>query len=182
MSWADLRFFTLDPGALETLWYRLSGGTLSVTSRISRKPSPLNDASVDVSGGTLVDLAATVLSLDARSRLQERMVLDVAKLTRAAVQVAGKERAGGRLGSRPWEREEGQRWERGPAAGKMTSLLARDVGLLWRRCGGSHGFWWSGCGAAMCVCQTFSAPSWSSMTARLLVAGSLLVIRQPSGS
>ena len=82
--------FTQDLDELETPWYRPFGGTLHVKSRISRRPSPLNDASVDVSGGMLV-VQATVLSLAAKSRVQ-RTVLDVAKLTRVAVEAVGKDR------------------------------------------------------------------------------------------
>ena len=75
LSWEDSRFFfTLDPDELETPWYRLFRGTLPFESKISRKPSPLNDALQ----------AATVRSLAAKSKRQERMVLDVGKLTRAA--------------------------------------------------------------------------------------------------
>ena len=73
-------------------WYGLFGGMFPVKSWISRKPNLPNDASADVSGEMLVVQAATVLSLGAKSRLRERMVLGVGKLTRAAVEVVGKER------------------------------------------------------------------------------------------
>ena len=86
----QIRVFTLDPDELETPWYRLFGGSLPLKSSISRKLSPLSDASVDVSGGMLVVQAATVLCLGAKSRLRDRMVLDVAKLTRASVEVVGR--------------------------------------------------------------------------------------------
>ena len=55
--------------------------------------------------------AATVLSLMAKSRLQ-RLVLDVVKLTRAAVEAVEKE--GG--------------WQGRPVTGKMTSLLPARLG------------------------------------------------------
>ena len=109
----QIRVFVLDPDKLQTPWHRLVGGTLPVKSRISREPSPLNDASVDVSSGMLVLQAATVLSLGAKPRLWERKVLDVAKLTRVAVEVVGKERrpvaerlATGKMTSHSWP----QRW------------------------------------------------------------------------
>ena len=59
------RVSTLDRGELEKSWYRPFGGMLPVKSR-----NLLNDASADVSGGMLVVLAATVLSLGAKSRLE----------------------------------------------------------------------------------------------------------------
>ena len=69
---------------------------LPVKFRISRNPSLLNDDSADVLDGMLV-LAATVLALEAKSRLWGRIVLDVVNLTRAAVEVVGKgKKAGGR--------------------------------------------------------------------------------------
>ena len=89
-------------------------------------------ASEDVSGGTVQ--AATVLSLGTKSMLQEWMVLGVAKLTRAAVEVVGKERR--------------------PAAGASRRRqndvsLGRNAGSLWRRSGVSHG----GLGVALpCAC------------------------------
>ena len=57
---------------------------------------------------------ATVLSPGTKSMLQKLMVLDVAELTRAAVEAVGKERrrAAGAC----------------PAAGKLTSLLAATLG------------------------------------------------------
>ena len=57
------------------------------------KPNPLNDASVDACGGMMEVQAATMVPLEAKSKLQERTVQDVAKLTRAR--------------SRPWEKEDG---------------------------------------------------------------------------
>ena len=56
--------------------------------------------------------AATLLSLVVKFRLWERMVVHVAKLTRAAVEVVGKE----------------GRWRWRPATSKMTSLLAATLG------------------------------------------------------
>ena len=91
--------------------YRPFGGMLPVKSRISREPNLLNDASVDVSGGMLMQ-AATVLPLGAKSRLRERMVLDVAELTRAAVEAVGKE---------------GQ-WRGRSATCKMMCLVAATLG------------------------------------------------------
>ena len=67
-------------------WCRLSRGTLLVKPCSSGKPSPLNDDSLDACGGKLKVQAATVLALEAKSRLQGRMALEVAKLTRASVE------------------------------------------------------------------------------------------------
>ena len=50
-------------------------------------PNLPNVASADVSGGLLVVPTATVLPLKAKSRLHERMELDVVMLARAAVEV-----------------------------------------------------------------------------------------------
>ena len=51
---------------------------------ISTRPSPLNDASVDVACGTL-EVQATPPT-GAKSMFAEWMVLDVGKLTRAAIE------------------------------------------------------------------------------------------------
>ena len=84
-------FFTLDPDELETPWFRLF---VPVKPRISRKPSPLNDATVDVSGGMLVVHGATVLALAAKSKRWERIGLDVVELTRAEERSVAGERPG----------------------------------------------------------------------------------------
>ena len=83
-----MRAFTVDPDALVPSLRRHVGRQI----KDFQKTSPLSDDSVDVSGGMLVVQAATVLSLGATSRLWERMVLGVGTLTRAAVEVVGKER------------------------------------------------------------------------------------------
>ena len=67
-------------------WRCLSGGTLPVKSRISRKTNLLNEDFADAPGGKLVVLAATMLATGAKSMFEEWMVLDVGKLTRAALE------------------------------------------------------------------------------------------------
>ena len=101
VSWADSRFHTGSRQAGDAL-------VPSLQWHVDRQIL-LNDDRADVSGGMLAELAATVLALEAMSRLERRMVLDVVKLTRAAVEVAGK----------------GRRPVGGcPATSNMTSLLA----------------------------------------------------------
>ena len=116
--------FTLDPDELETPWYRPFGGTLPVKSRISRKPSSHNDASVDMSGIPVVQ-AATLMSLAAKSRLREQMVLDVVKLSRVAVEAVGKERRPLAKASCHWQNDVSLGvtvgLSRGVAAGRMDS-------------------------------------------------------------
>ena len=136
------------------LWFRLFGGMLPVKD--FKKPNLLNDDPADVSGGTLVQLAATVLALEAKSRRREQMVLDVGKLTRAALEAVWK-------GRRPSE----VAWSRRRQYDVTTN---RNAGFLRRRCGGSRGCWRFWCGAAMRVCQTFSVFLKFLMTARILVA------------
>ena len=93
----------------------------------------------------LVVLAATVLALEAKSRLWERVVLEVAK--------ADKVRGGG-LG-------EGKKTVAGAFCHQQNDVsLGRNAGSLRRRCSGSHGIWRSWCGAAVRGCQAF--PSLSS--------------------
>ena len=59
ITWVGrIHVFTLDRDGLMILWYRLFGGMLPVSSRISRKRNLLIDASADVSGGMLVVLVA----------------------------------------------------------------------------------------------------------------------------
>ena len=65
--------------------------------------------------------------------LQELIVMDVAKLTRAAVEAVGEARQ--------------------LAAGTWFPRQQNDVWSPWRRCGGSHRFWGPWCGAAVRVCQ-----------------------------
>ena len=111
-------------------WYRLSGGMLPVKSR---KPELLNDDSADVSGGMRVVLAATVLALAAKSIIWSRMVLDVAKLTKAAVEVVGKERRSVAGASRHRQNDVSlswpQRWVHPAALRRVTWIL--DM-LVWR--------------------------------------------------
>ena len=83
MSWADSRFW------IETALVPSLRRHVALSNKDFKDTEPADGASVDVSGGMLVMQAATVLSLEAKSRLPERMVLDVAKLTRSAVEVAG---------------------------------------------------------------------------------------------
>ena len=74
-------------------WYRLSGGMLP-SSQGFKETELLNDDSADMSGGRmLVVLAATVLALEAKSRLRGWMVFDVVKLTRVAVEVVERKEA-----------------------------------------------------------------------------------------
>ena len=63
---------------------RFFDGTLLDKSRSSGKPSLINDSSVDTCVGMLEVQAATVPPQEARSKLRERMVQDVATLTRGA--------------------------------------------------------------------------------------------------
>ena len=115
---------------------------LPVKSRISRKPNLLNDDPVDVSGGTMVELAAMVLGLEAKSRRREQMVLDVVKLTRVVVEALGKERSLVAGASRHRQND------------VSTGCNAKS---LRRCCGGNHSFWRFWCDAAGLVCQTFSS-------------------------
>ena len=70
---SPIHVLTLDPSELEMPWCCLFGGTLLVKSKSSGKPNPLND---DSAGGDGAAAGGKVL-------LQEWMVLDMAKLTRA---------------------------------------------------------------------------------------------------
>ena len=91
-------------------------------------------------GGAGGDSAATVLALGGKVQAPAYGV-GRDKLTRAALEAVGRVR---RL-----------------EAGAWSCRRQNDVslGFFPRRCGGSHGFWWCWCGAAMRVCQTFSASS-----------------------
>ena len=101
-------------------------------------------------GGMLEVQAATVLALEAKSRRRERMGLDVVKLTSAAVEAVGKERK--------------------PVRGRQHDVsLGRNAGSLQPRCGGSHEFWRSWCGAAVRVRQRlFDCMRWSSQVFEFL--------------
>ena len=109
-------------------WYRLSSNMVPVKSRISRKSNLLNDDSEDVSGGMSVAATVLVLALEAKSRRRERSVLDVAKLTRAAVEAVEKERWPVVVASRPWQQDVSPLAATlgpsgGAAAGRMESGL-----------------------------------------------------------
>ena len=86
-----------------------------------------------------MELVATVLALEAKYRRRERMVLDVVKLSRTAVEAVGKERSS--------------------VVGAMMSLLAATLdpsgGVVAGRMN-SGGSW---CGAAVRVCRAFSSLS-----------------------
>ena len=88
---------------------RLFGGMLLVRSVSSGRPSPLNDDPEDACGGMLEVKATTTLPTGAKSTLQEWVVLDVGKLTKAALEavVIGRKPAAG-----AW-----------PRRGNMTSVL-----------------------------------------------------------
>ena len=147
-------------------WCRLFGGTLPVKSRSSGKPSPHNDDSVDGCGGMLGVQAATVLAPGAKSMLQEWMVLDVAKLTK------GRRGKGKKAGGGAWSR----RPQNDVSAG-------RNARSFRRRCAG--GLMDSGgLGVALPCASAKRSRSFLKflMTARMLVAGSLLVIGPAPGS
>ena len=131
---------------LWTRWSRRFSGTLLGNSRTSPESGLLSDVSLDAGGGMLE------VQMETWSPLRD----DVWPLRADGA---------GRGSADRWRLEvleRGRRRERDPAAGKVTSLslsLGRNAGSVWRRCGGCHGFWRSWCGAAVRVCQTFSAPS-----------------------
>ena len=167
VSWADSRFHTGSRRVGDCPGTVSSAARCPSNQGFSRIPSLLNDDSVDVSGGMLVVQAATVLSLAAKPRLREGRC-DVAKLTRAAVEAVGKERR--------------------PVAGASRHQqndvsLGRNAGSLRRRCGGSHGshevLVWRCRARLPNVLGSFLK---CLMTARMLVAGSLLVMGHSSGN
>ena len=121
VSWSDSRFYTGYLGELETPWCRLFDGTLLDKSRISWKPSPLNDVVMDASDGMLEVQAATVPPPKTKSKLQERMVQDVAKLTWSVVEVVGKER---RLVAGAWSRLAATLGPSGCAAGRVCQTFS----------------------------------------------------------
>ena len=83
---------------------------MPIESRITRKQRRLNDASVDVSGGMAVVLAATVLALEAKSRV-------------------GADGAGRGDKGRGRGRGKGKKGGDGlPATGKVMSLFAATLG------------------------------------------------------
>ena len=96
-----------------------------------------------------------MLSPGEKVRLRDRMVLDVAKLTRATVEAVGK----GWKPSRQWQND---------------LCVGRNAGSLRWRCGGPHEFWRSWCGAA--VPNVLVSFLRCLTTARMLDASSLLVI------
>ena len=77
------------------LWFRLFGAMLLVRSKISRKPNLLNDDPAEVSYETLVELAATFLALEAKSRRRRQMVLHL--VGRGRGRRKGKKGGGGRV-------------------------------------------------------------------------------------
>ena len=108
-------------------------------------------------GGMLVVRAATVLSLGAKSRLQ-RFVLNVVKLTRAAVEAVGKERRPV-AGTSCHRQNDASRWVPPAALRRVSGIL--DV--LVRRCRAG-------------LPNVLGSFLKCLMIARMLVAGSLLVI------
>ena len=112
-GWADSRFYTGFWWVGDALVPSLRRHVARQIRDFLRKPNLLNDASADVSVGMLGVLAATVLPLEAKPRSGGRMMLDVVKMTKAAVEVVGKER-------RPVAGR--------PATSIMTPLLAATLG------------------------------------------------------
>ena len=145
VSWSDSLFYTGSRRAGDALvpCLRLTA-RCSTNQGFQGKLARVIDASVDACGGMLETQAATVPPPEAMSKLQERMVQDVSKLTKERGRGRGKGKkadGGGKMWSRHWQND---------------VTLGRNAGCFQRRCGGSHGFWRSWCGAAVRVCQTFS--------------------------
>ena len=98
-SWADSRFYIGSQRAGDAL-------VPSLRRHVARQIKE-NDDPDDACGGMLQVLAATVLALEAKSMLQEWIVLDMGRLAVAVLEAVGKERKLVAGSSRHWRLRRG---------------------------------------------------------------------------